>query len=159
MSPSALNPNTGMVYLPRRENAMSYVLEKVQVTSNVQNLGATFEILAGGSQVNSAHYLKSGAEIWRISEPRDGDAGSMLTTGGNLTIYASQGGLVTVANATTGEIVYTFNTNSTSHSGGITYLVDGKQHIAFALGGLPQFGSAPDDNPVNHSSLIVSFGL
>lgn len=159
MSPSALNPNTGMVYLPRRENSMSYVLEKVQVTSNVQNLGATFEILAGGSQVNSAHDLKSGAEIWRISEPRDGDAGGMLTTGGNLTIYASQGGLVTVANATTGEIVYTFNTNSTSHSGGITYLVDGKQHIAFALGGLPQFGSAPDDNPVNHSSLIVSFGL
>ena len=159
LSPSAINPDTGMVYLPRRENFMSYVLEKVQVTSNVQNLGATFEIMAGGSQVNSAHDLRSGAEVWRITESRDGDAGGMLTTAGNLTIYASQGGLVTVANATTGEVVYTFNTNSTSHSGALTYLVDGKQYVTFALGGLPQFGSAPDDNPVNHSSIMVTFGL
>ena len=56
-------------------------------------------------------------------------------------------------------MIYTFNTNSTSHSGAITYLVDGQQYITFALGGLPQFGSAPDDNPVNHSSIMVTFGL
>lgn len=159
MSPSAINPNTGMVYLPRMEASMSYVLEKVQVTSNVQNLGAVFEILPGGSQVNSAHDLKSGAEVWRVTDSKGGDAGGMLTTAGNLTMFASQGGRVTVTNATTGEVVYTFNTNSTSHSGGITYLVDGKQYVTFALGGLPQFGSAPDDNPVNHSSLMITFGL
>jgi alcohol dehydrogenase (cytochrome c) len=83
----------------------------------------------------------------------------MLTTAGNLTIFASQGGIVNVANATTGEVVYRFNTNSASNSGPSTYLVDGKQYITFALGGLPSFGSAPDDNPVNHASILVTFGL
>ena len=82
----------------------------------------------------------------------------MLTTAGNLTIYATQGGLVTIVNATTGEIVYSFNTNSTSHSGPITYVDGGEQLITFALGGQPTFGSAPDDNKTNHSSLMVTFG-
>jgi len=158
MSPSAYNPNTGMFYIPRREASMSYVIEKVQVTSNVRNLGATFEILPGGSQVNSAHDIKSGKEVWRLTTSKDGDAGGMLTTAGNLTIFASQGGVVHVVNATTGDVVYTFNTNSASHSGPITYALEGRQQITFALGGLPTFGSAPDDNPVNHASIMVSFG-
>ncbi len=159
MYPAALNPSTGMIYLARREHSMSYVFEKVLVTSNVRNLGSVFEILAGGSEVNSAHNIKDGSEAWRISYPKDGYSGGMLTTAGNLTIFASQGGIVNVANATTGEVVYRFNTNSASNSGPSTYLVDGKQYITFALGGLPSFGSAPDDNPVNHASILVTFGL
>jgi len=158
MSPAAINPNTGMVYLPRREASMSYAFEKVQIVSNVRNLGATFEVLPGGSEVNSAHSLTDGTEMWRHTVGMDGDAGGMLTTAGNLTAWASQGGVVHVVNATTGEIVYRFNTNSTSHSGGITYTSDGSQQITFAFGGLPTFGSAPDDNSVNHSSIMVTFG-
>jgi alcohol dehydrogenase (cytochrome c) len=159
MSPSAINPQTGMYYIPRRENGMSYVLEKVQIKSNVRNLGSTFEVMQGGSQVESAHSLKDGKEMWRLTESKDGDAGGMLTTAGNLTIFASQAGMVHVVNATTGEVLYTFNTGTASHSGAITYLSDGQQQITFALGGLPQFGSAPDDNPINHGSMMVTFGL
>ena len=159
MSPSAINPMTGLVYLPRRETSMTYSFEKVQITSNVRNLGSVFEIDPGGSEVNSAHRLSDGAEVWRIPLSRDGDAGGMLTTAGNLTVFATQGGMVHVVNATTGEILYQFATHSASHSGAMTYLANGKQQITFALGGLPQFGSAPDDNPVNHASLMVTFGL
>ena len=159
MSPSAINPQTGMYYIPRRENGMNYVFEKVQVTSKVRNLGVTFEVMAGGSQVESAHNLKDGKEMWRLTESRDGDAGGMMTTAGNLTAFASQAGMVHVVNATTGEVLYTFNASTASHSGPITYLSDGQQQITFALGGLPTFGSAPDDNPVNHGSILVTFGL
>ena len=159
MSPAALTPMTGMIYLPRRETSMTYSFEKVQVTSNVRNLGSVFEIDPGGSQVNSAHDIASGEEMWRIPISRDGDAGGMLTTAGNLTIFASQGGMVYAANAATGEVLYQFATGSASHAGGITYEVGGRQQITFALGGLPTFGSAPDDNPVNHASIMVTFGL
>jgi PQQ-dependent dehydrogenase (methanol/ethanol family) len=159
MYPAALNPNTGMIYLPRRENGMTYILEKVQIKSNVRNLGSTFEIMKGGSQVASAHGLKDGAEKWRLSVNKDGYSGGMLTTAGGLTIFAEQGGTVNVTNAETGAVLYTFNANSASKSGPMTYVVDGKQYIAFAFGGLPTFGSAPDDNPVNHASIMVAFGL
>ena len=159
LSPAAINPDTGMLYLPRRENGMTYSLEKVQITSNVRNLGSVFEIMTGGSQVNSAHNLADGAEVWRIPISRDGDAGGMLTTAGNLVVFASQGGMVHAVNATTGEVLYQFNTGSASHAGGMTYQVNGKQQFTFALGGLPTFGSAPEDNPVNHASVMVTFGL
>ena len=51
-----------------------------------------------------------------------------------------------------------FNANSASHSGPITYALDGRQQITFALGGLPPFGSAPDDNPISHANIMVTFG-
>ena len=65
-----------------------YVFEKVQVTSNVRNLGVTFEVLAGGSEVAPGHDLKTGKEVWRLSTPKDGYSGGMLTTAGNLTIFS-----------------------------------------------------------------------
>ena len=61
--------------------------------------------------------------------------------------------------ATTGEVLYTFNTNSASKSGPATYLVNGQQQVTFAFGGLPTFGSAPEDNPVNHANIMVTFGF
>ena len=66
MSPVAYNPDTNLIYLPRRESDMAYTLEKVQVTSNVRNLGAAFEIAPTGldKQVNSAHNIVSGSEVW-----------------------------------------------------------------------------------------------
>ena len=158
MSPPAYNPQTQMIYLPRREAPMAYTLEKVQVTSNVRNLGAAFEIGPDDvdKQVNSAHNIKDGSEVWRNEVDRGGDSGGMLTTAGNLTIYSTQGGQINVVNATTGQILYTFDTNSNSDAAAATYLANGKQHITFTFGGLPQFGTAGTSNPVNNGGVIVS---
>ena len=157
MYPSALNPKTGMMYLARQEAKMAYTLEKVQVVSNVRNLGAAFEILPGGIQTPSANRISDGSEVWRITISKAGFPGGMLTTAGNLTIFATAGGTVYVTNATTGEVVYNFSANSTSKSGPLTYAVGGKQQITFAFGGLPTFSSAPEDNPVNNSGIMVTF--
>jgi len=159
MYPAAYNPQSGQMYLARRETGANWLFEKVQVVSNVRNLGVTFEALQGGDQVVSGHNIKDGSEVWRISHPEDGYSGGMLTTAGNLTIFANQAGLVHVTNADTGEILYTFNANSASKAGPMTYVAGGEQYITFPFGGLPSFGSAPDDNPVNHASVMVTFGL
>ena len=160
MSPVAYNPGTQMIYLPRRESDMAYTLEKVQVTSNVRNLGAAFEIAPTGldKQVNSAHNIVSGKENWRNEVDQGGDSGGMLTTGGNITAYSTQGGVITVLNATTGEELFSLNTNSNNDAAGSTYMVNGKQHIAFTFGGLPTFGTA-GDIPVNNAGLIISLSV
>jgi len=54
--------------------------------------------------------------------------------------------------------LYTFNSNSSNDAAGITYNVNGKQHIAFTFGGLPAFGTA-GDIPVNNSGLIISLSV
>lgn len=160
MSPVAYNPDTNLIYLPRRESDMAYTLEKVQVTSNVRNLGAAFEIAPTGldKQVNSAHNIVSGSEVWRNEVNQGGDSGGMLTTAGNITAYSTQGGVITVLNATTGEELFSLNTSSANDAAGATYMVNGKQHIAFTFGGLPVFGTA-GDIPVNSAGLIVSLSL
>jgi alcohol dehydrogenase (cytochrome c) len=160
MYPNALNPETGLVYLARRESPMSLLYEKVQVVSNVRNLGMAWEILPGKSEVESAHDVKTGKEKWRYETQKAGYSGGMMTTAGNLTVWATQGGELTVADATSGKILWQFNANTTSKSGPMTYMVDGKQQITFALGGSGGFGSVGKDwNSVNHSSMLVTIGL
>ena len=161
LSSAAYNPGTGMIYLPRREAPMAYTLEKVQVTSNVRNLGAAFEIAPNGNdkQVNSAHKITDGSEVWRNEVNTGGDAGGMMTTAGNITAYSTQGGVLTVVDANSGKILYEFASNSNSDSGPNTYMVNGKQMISFHLGGLPQFGAAGDTNPVNNGGLVITLGL
>jgi glucose dehydrogenase len=64
----------------------------------------------------------------------------MLTTAGNLTVYTTQGGGFTVANASNGEVLYTLNLGVAAKAGPATYTYNGKQYIVQALGGTPGFG-------------------
>lgn len=159
MYPNAINHKTRMMYLATREVAMSWVFEKVQIVSNVRNLGVAFEVLPGGKEIERAMRLDTGEEVWRIETEKAGYSGGMLTTAGNLTIYATRGGEIVVVNATNGQIVFQLDTNTGSFSGPITYMSDGKQQITFALGGLPAFGSSPDDWQVSDGSMLVTLGL
>jgi alcohol dehydrogenase (cytochrome c) len=159
MYPNAINHKTGMVYLAAREAAMSWVFEKVQIVSNVRNLGVTFEVLPGGMEVEKAMRVKDGKEVWRYETKKAGFAGGMLTTAGGLTIWATQGGELTVADATNGKILWQLNANTTAKSGPITYMVDGQQQITFALGGSGGFGSVADDwKNTNHGSMVITLG-
>ena len=102
--------------------------------------------------------LNDGKEVWRVETEKAGYAGGMLATAGNLAIWATQGGEITVANSNNGQILWQLDTNTASKSGPMTYMVDGKQLITWALGGSPGFGSAPDDWNVNHASFVITIG-
>ena len=59
--------------------------------------------------------------------------------------------------AANGEILWTFSAGVTFKAAPITYMVDGKQYVTIAGGGMPTFGSAPDDHPLEHGSIMFSF--
>jgi len=159
MYPSAINPKTGMIYTAGREAGMSYVFEKVQIVSNVRNLGVSFEVLPGGFEVERANDLKTGKEKWRYETKKAGYSGGMMTTAGGLTVWATQGGELTVADATSGKVLWQMAANTTSKSGPMTYMVNGKQQITFALGGTGGFGSVGDDwKNINQGSMLVTIG-
>ena len=82
-----------------------------------------------------------------------------MTSAGNIVVYSTQGGEINVVNATTGEKLYSFNTNHNNDAGPSTGLVNGTQMIFFHMGGLPQFGTAGDTNPVNNGGLVIALGL
>lgn len=154
MYPSAYNPKTGFMYLAAANTGMKYGLEDIKIISNVRHFGAYQEFI-WGYEVNLAMNVKGGKEVWRDQKSKHGFAGGMLTTAGNLTFYTSQSGDFQAVNATTGEILYTFNLGTTPKAGPITYMADGKQYVVQAVGGLPGFGY--EGHKLEHGNLVAAF--
>src|SRR5207247_11290631 len=136
MFPSGYNTTTGFVYLPAVNRGMKYFYEDIKQISNVRHFGANWDFI-WGYEVNLAKDVATGREIWRDQKSKDGYAGVMLTTAGNLTFYTSQNGAFQAVHATTGEIRYTFNLGRTDFAGPITFSVDGKQRVVQPAGGTP----------------------
>jgi alcohol dehydrogenase (cytochrome c) len=157
MYPNAYNPKTGFVYLPAVNRGMLYFYEDIKVISNVRHFGANWDWL-WGYEVDLAKDVKSGREVWRDQKGKDGYAGGMLTTAGNLTFYTSQDGTFQAVNATTGEILYAFNLGTTAYAGPITYMVDGKQCVVQVAGGTPaKFGY--QEHRMELGGLVAAFCL
>lgn len=158
MYPSAYNPKTGNVYLAAAESSMKYGFEEIKVISNVRHFGA-YQEFSWGNETDKAVNVKTGKEVWR-NEVKDkpGYAGGMLTTAGNITVYTTQGGGFTVADATSGKVLYSLNLGTTAKAGAMTYSHGGKQYIVQTLGGTPGFGR---DEPwkAEFGNMVVGFTL
>ena len=152
--PAAYNPLTGYVYLPAIEMGMEYTFEEIKVISNVQHFGASFEFLFS-YELNLAMDVRSGAEVWRDQKGKSGYAGGMLTTAGDLVFYGSETGQFQAVNASTGDILYTFQLGARPKSGPITYVLNGKQYVAQLTGGGSTAGY--EASHLEHGGHIVAF--
>jgi alcohol dehydrogenase (cytochrome c) len=157
MYPAAYNPKTGYVYLPAVNTGMMYFFEDIKIISNVRHFGANWDFI-WGYEVNLATDVKSGKEVWRDQKSKHGYAGGMLTTAGNLVFYTSQNGAFQAMNATTGELLYTFNLGTTAYAGPITFVADGKQCVVQAVGGTPSKFGYKEHN-MELGGLVASFCL
>ena len=158
MYPNAYNPTTGLFYLSASDYGMMYGIEPIKVVSNVRHLGASWENI-NGPEVDQAWNPATGKEAWRIQRDKPGYAGGMLTTAGNLTIFTTQGGLFQVADATTGKVLYSMELGTAAKAGPSTFMVNGKQMIVQAVGGLPGFGRDEQYPGLNFGSMVVAFEL
>ena len=158
MYPSAYNPKTGNLYLAAAESSMKYGFEEIKVISNVRHFGA-YQEFTWGNETDKAVNAKTGKEVWRNElQGKPGYAGGMLTTAGNITVYTTQGGGFTVADASSGKVLYSVNLGVAAKSGPITYSHNGKQYIVQAVGGTPGFGR---DEPwkSEFGNMVVGFTL
>lgn len=64
----------------------------------------------------------------------------MLSTAGGLVFYTSQNADFQAVDAVSGEFLYSVNLRTTPKSGPITYMLDGKQYVVQAVGGVPEWG-------------------
>jgi glucose dehydrogenase len=159
-NPSAYNPKTGLVYIASREIGMLWAYVNTQVDRGVLSTGVAYENLDGGSEVERAFDVRSGKPVWRRDVGKAGYAGGMLTTAGQLTFWADQGGSLFAADAQTGEILWTLPVHVTAKSAPMTYRVGGRQQVTFALGGYGGVGSVVRDwNNVNYTALLITLGL
>jgi alcohol dehydrogenase (cytochrome c) len=134
---TSFNPATGLYYVQTLEKCSIYT----QTPSEWQ-LGKSYY---GGSTTTShdespqkvlrAIDIKTGAIAWEL--PQTGPAnswGGTLTTAGGLVFFGEDGGAFTAVDAFSGNPLWHFQTSTVWKGSPMTYVFDGKQHVAVASG-------------------------
>ena len=81
--------------------------------------------------------IETGRMVWVIPQvgAPEGNYSGVLSTAGGLVFYGETGGSFAAVDARTGETLWHFNTGQEWRASPMTYLVDGRQHVAIASGG------------------------
>jgi hypothetical protein len=164
----AYNPNTGLVYIPGRDNStLTYATTpSFEFTPGNQNLGLNIpgmgaqppgpddpepasprtlpEIgpnrqgLTGRGGFLSAWDPVTQSEAW-FSNGGAHSGGGAISTAGNLVLQMLNEGTLRALNAETGELIADIDFGQNNMGPPMTYMLDGVQYIA-AQGGGPGFG-------------------
>ncbi|MFZ8928616.1 MAG: PQQ-dependent dehydrogenase, methanol/ethanol family [Pseudohongiellaceae bacterium] len=140
--PMSYSPNTGLVYIPATTHwtlVGDFDARAEHLKENPNARQSFTGRLVAWDPVNQR-------EVWRGEEqinPRGGVQviGGALTTAGNIVFNGNLPNQEFVAyRATDGERLWSFDTKTAVFPGAISYLVDGEQYIAIAVGGPVQGG-------------------
>ena len=146
----AYSPQTGLLYIPVMKNRATYKTGPQDFREGLPWWGGDVDT---GSHPHTgalkAFDPVSGREAWSWDAPYP-MAGSILATAGNLVFSGEPDGHFDAWNATTGELLWRFQTGSGIHSSPITYSIDGKQYVdvpsgwgGWVAGIAPNMAAAP----------------
>jgi PQQ-dependent dehydrogenase (methanol/ethanol family) len=81
--------------------------------------------------------IESGRILWEVPQvgAPEGNYSGVLSTAGGLVFYGESGGSFAAVDAKSGETLWHFNTGQEWRASPMTYVVNGRQHVAIAAGG------------------------
>ena len=171
--PMSFSPDTGLMYIPAQSAPSFYrALEDVQYRVNGWHTGidlnenrdpkswvaakAAKDALLYGELVAWDPVRKQRA--WVVRHPHLSNGG-ILTTAGGLVFQGTGTGLFAAYNATNGEKLWAYQSDSAIHAGPISYSLDGEQYVAVAQGRggaiMLAVGGPHKNNQVNRNRLLV----
>jgi alcohol dehydrogenase (cytochrome c) len=146
-SPS-FNPATGLYYVQTNEKCSIY-------TRREQGEWESGKSYLGGSQraapeprperILRAIDIRTGEIRWEIAQRGRADSwGGTLATATGLVIFGEDSGTLMAADAETGKTLWSFPTNHTWKASPMTYMFDGRQYVAVAVGANIMAFGVPD---------------
>jgi alcohol dehydrogenase (cytochrome c)/quinohemoprotein ethanol dehydrogenase len=140
------SPDTGLVYIPAKQEPFAFKLDEDYEAGPIgMNLGVNFweppgEVIPLPPEFGEFHqgFLLAWnpvtqEEAWRV--PHDNfENGGVLSTAGNLVFQGTADEEMVAYNATTGDRVWSANTQTGVLAPPISYTVDGEQYIAVVAG-------------------------
>jgi alcohol dehydrogenase (cytochrome c) len=131
----AVNPGTGWFYVMAREACGIYTKPPGWSTKPIA--------LEPGQMFLRALEIETGKRVWELPQMGPADSwGGVLSTAGGLVFYGEDSGSFAVVDARTGKELWHIQTNASTalgdghswRSSPMTYMVAGKQYVAFAAG-------------------------
>ncbi len=135
-SPS-YNPSTGLFYVMALEACNLYFAapRKFIKGETYYNTGTKTPPGEHGQKILVALSVADGKMAWRYPQVGRGDSsGGTLSTDGGLLFFADDAGSFEAVEATTGRVLWHFNTGQPIHASPMTYAVDGVQYVAISAG-------------------------
>ena len=140
---AAYNPETGLMYVPSSEGCEIFYISELEDPEPPRMwMGSIHERAAEYPATGAIQAIEAatGKKVWEFKSPTN-MRGSVLTTAGDLVFYGDGYGYLIGFQARTGKVLWKINTGAgIGRVGGIsappmTYLLDGKQHLAVFAGG------------------------
>jgi alcohol dehydrogenase (cytochrome c) len=143
----AYSPKTGLFYVPVREMGAKYFKGEAEYVPGAAFMGGGEEVLPaegpdGASGAVRGLDVLTGERRWEfklLSPPWSG----VLATAGGLVFGGSNEGNVYALDATTGAPLWEFQTGGFVHANPVSFLVEGRQHVAVAAGNVMFVFSLP----------------
>jgi PQQ-dependent dehydrogenase (methanol/ethanol family) len=171
-APMSYNPATGLVYLPASQGFYTFLAADEVVGMPYGHTGTAFpsrdakpivppiigpEPLPGQRGVLEAWNPVNQKLVWRM--PGGGAmGGGTVTTASNLVFQVINDGRLLAYSADKGEKLLEIRTNRNGAAAPITYMVDGKQYLAFLAGtGRPAQTVGPTDAKVDNPPMLFVF--
>jgi len=172
--PMSYSPKTKLMYIPVQNMPFYFSADKKPVTHRINrwNTGidlnearhpeswvaakASVDALVYGELVAWDPIKKSRAWDIRHSKPSNG---GILSTAGNLVFQGTQEGRFIAYDASNGELLWSFQSDSAILAGPVAYEIDGEQYIAVGQGGggvaMLTIGNELKYDRVNRNRLLV----
>lgn len=135
--PMAYNPQTGLVYIPSLNLCMDMEGAEPNYKRGAMYLAAEFDLGKEGpggylGELIAWDPIKK-QKVWGNQDPLPW-LGGVLTTAGDLVFHGDVAGWFRALDATSGKLLWQFQTGSGISAAPMTYEVDGKQYIAVVAG-------------------------
>ena len=134
---TAYNPATGLYYMQALEACSIIAKRPVQWEAGRGYLGgsADTEEKVGSQKFLRAIDIQNGEIKWEVPEAGKGDSwGGTLATATGLVFFCEDSGMFDAVDASTGKMLWQFQTNQLWKASPMTYEFDGKQYIAVGAG-------------------------
>jgi alcohol dehydrogenase (cytochrome c) len=157
---AAYSPRTQMFYVPVQDAGAEVTRRHREFKEGIPYWGASVSPLTKDAQgFVKAFAASTGEEVWRWRSKQPMSA-SVLATGGDLVFAGEPTGEFNAFDASTGKLLWQFQTGSGHHSSPTTYSVDGRQYIAVPTGwGSWVEGFSPEMVGAHHGGALFAFAL
>ena len=138
--PIAYSPQTRMIYIPANENLCESSLgQEISYTAGKGFVGAKTDVVAAPGADHfgevQAWSVDTGERVWTHAFAKSPNWGAMLATGGGVVFGGGTNDRrIHAFNASTGELLWEFPTNSGILAPPVSFAIDGKQYIAVHTG-------------------------